>query len=117
MNIKKSTSLSSKISLAIGSLAIVGCTSFYSVSAAQHTGSESFHHEVEDDGSSQITWIADGKTFQDDNGMRFIVEGSDKRAMNKAEHQEFEQAVERSNVQREERELRRSEIEIERART
>ncbi|NNC99441.1 MAG: hypothetical protein HKN85_04590 [Gammaproteobacteria bacterium] len=122
MNIKKPSSLSSKISLVVCSLAIIGCTSVYRVSAQPDTQTKSLQHEISDDGDTQIELVMDGKTYGEENGERFIVEDTGKRAMTKDEHRKFEQAMEQAKkemeaaereVQESEKEMHDREIEIE----
>ncbi len=107
MNIKKPTSLSSKISLAIGGLAIIGCTSLYAITISQYS-------KQDKDGDHRIEWNIDGKTYVDNNGDWFIYENGEKRALTKMERREFEKAVERAekDMLKAEEEMRRAEEEM-----
>ncbi|MEM7360825.1 MAG: M56 family metallopeptidase [Pseudomonadota bacterium] len=150
MNIKKPTSLSSKILMVLGGSAIVAATSFYTVSAAEyrngdpviiesephdeshHTSNgylyhhehdaheshadshdeheyryESFRHEVDDDGSTEISWSRDGTMYVSTNGEGFVFEGDEKRPMTEEERLKLEQKVEDSQRRLAEQQLHR----------
>ena len=119
MNIKKPTSLSSKLSMLLGGVAIIGCTSLYAIGLAEfseQSNRESLSHTTTDNGDEKIRWQVNGKSYVKDNERHYIVDGSQEREMTNAERLEFEKAVERSQkeLKRSERELRLAEKEIER---
>ncbi|WP_251359304.1 TonB family protein [Kangiella sp. TOML190] len=120
MNLKKPTSLSSKLSLAIGGLAIIGCTSLYAISMSQYSqqhSQESQHESLSvsnNDGDSTVEWNIGGKTYVDNKGDWYILEEGRKRQMTSTERRDFEKAVERAEkeMQLSEEEMRKAEAQI-----
>ncbi len=120
MNIKKPSSFSSKISLAIGGLAIIGCTSLYAMTMSQLSQKHSQESERESlrisnsNGDSKIEWNIGGKTYVDNNGDWYILADGRKRPMTTTERRDFEKAVERAeqDMLLSEEEMRQAEIEM-----
>ncbi|NVK22367.1 MAG: TonB family protein [Kangiellaceae bacterium] len=120
MNIKKPTSAAGKLSLLLGGLAIISCTSLYAISwtqVAKKSASETLSFTQEDNGDSKIRWDVDNKTYVEENGKRYMLEGISTRQMTEQERREFEQAIENAEKRKflSEKELRKAERQIERA--
>ncbi|MFT5573626.1 MAG: bla regulator protein BlaR1 [Cryomorphaceae bacterium] len=98
MNIKRPTSLSSKIAISLAAIIVVSGVSIYSVSAAQYA-SQQFRHEVDDDGNSEIVWRTERQTFVEKNGQQYVLNGKQKREPNSQERAAFEVKIEQSNRQ------------------
>ena len=108
MNIKKLNHFDNKSLLAIFGAAIVACTSLYSVSAhesgedsAQQKKVYKFVHKDGDDEKHQvreIKIIKDDKTFVDEDGDKYVVDGDAKRAMTAEELKTFEQDIEQAQA-------------------
>ena len=81
MNIKRPSSLSSKIAISFAAVLVVSGTSVYTVSAEQYA-SQQFSDEVDDDGNSEIVWRTEGKTFVENNGQQYVLNGEQKRKPN-----------------------------------
>jgi beta-lactamase regulating signal transducer with metallopeptidase domain len=96
MNIKRPTSLSSKIAISFAAMLVISGASIYSVSAAQYA-SQHFSHEVDDDGNSEIVWTTKGKTFVENNGQQYVLNGANKREPNAQERAAFESKIEQSS--------------------
>ena len=107
MNIKKPTSFASKLSIALGAVAVIGCTSLYAVSMSKYS-------KLDKNGEHRIEWNIGGKTYVDKDGDWYLYENGEKRALTKAERREFEQAVERAekDMLRAEAEIRHAEKEM-----
>ena len=107
MNIKKLNRVNNKTLLAIFSAAIVVCTSLYSVSAHEtKSGSQpqkqlyKFVHQDDDNKHQPAEFIImkDNKTFMEQNGEKFIMEGDVKREMTAEELTMYEQMVENTHM-------------------
>lgn len=95
MNIKRPSSIASKVAITLAGMLVISATSIYSVSAEQYA-TYSFRHHVDDDGNSDIEWKADGVTFIERNGKAWALEGDQRRALSDAEKTRFQTQIDQS---------------------
>ena len=95
MNIKKPSSLASKSMLLMFGAAIIACTSLYAVSAEKIVKHKKVIKMHKGDGTQKsiIKINKDGKTFVDEDGKRYVVEGEQKRELTAAEAEQFDLEV------------------------
>lgn len=101
MNIKQSTTLRTKLTtkIAIGIFAtgIIAGTSIYAVSATEYDADPTLSQSRNDDGVIEsIVRLDDNKSYIDNGGKRYVIEGGLKRPISEKENTEFSALLEKS---------------------
>lgn len=107
MSIKNVKKTSNKIALALGSLAIVGCTSLYAVNK---NGAK----QLAEDTEHRIEWSIGGKSYVQEGEQWMLYENGSKRPMTEQEKREFEEAQRHveEEMRKAEKEMLRAEQEM-----